>query len=659
LGPAGCEGVSTGSPYARGQGLLIAHGPRKPYAENWPPVIAKICKEKLHLLARLNKKKRIPTWYTVRRWHRRYVANNGDIRALLPGYEKRGRGKQHRSDPEEAFLSEQISKLLVLNGPNTAFIVSAVHSAYDHARMNLPGAGNWTKPSRATIYRRINDIDAHELARRREGSRIANQRYQLVGAGAKASYRLELVEIDHTVGNVHIYDDRTRTSLGRPTITIAIDRYTRMVVGLYIGFEPPSTYSVMQCLYNMIMPKDYLITELGIREIDWPAFGIPVGVVVDNAIEFIQDSFKACCAQLNMDIWQAPVKRPDFKAKVERFIRNLSEGAVTYIPGKTPQSPKKSSQLEHRPEDLAVVTLAKFRTEMHRWLLTKYCNEIHSGIMDVPARRWLEEVEALPVRLPKSVYDLRSVLGIYREGTITREGIRFSNLHYQSRRLNELLRAGHKTLKFTVDAGNLGSITGVDPTTHEPFDIPCTYYQYAKDLPLHTHRRVWAMLRKRNEAFRNQAHLVAARIEFHKRAEELLMSRRSRNRKAIARDAGGSNVKQPRTELNRDIDSLILEPTSDQDFAAVIAEEMSTSLPFQSNDSDADSAEDRDSDAAWSGYGDAGADDEITPYAAPSHAAEDGPLGAAGDPAPDETESPDGEPEDPQDDIDPFPTFKP
>jgi len=45
-----------------------------------------------------------------------------------------------------------------------------------------------------------------------------------------------------------VVDDQSGLPLGRPSVTACIDCYTRCILGIYIGFNPPSYQSVAACL---------------------------------------------------------------------------------------------------------------------------------------------------------------------------------------------------------------------------------------------------------------------------------------------------------------------------------------------------------------------------------------------------------------------------
>ncbi len=55
---------------------------------------------------------------------------------------------------------------------------------------------------------------------------------------------LEQVQIDHTVIDLIVVDDRDRQPIGRPYLTLAIDVFTRCVLGMVVTLEAPSAVSL-------------------------------------------------------------------------------------------------------------------------------------------------------------------------------------------------------------------------------------------------------------------------------------------------------------------------------------------------------------------------------------------------------------------------------
>jgi putative transposase len=62
--------------------------------------------------------------------------------------------------------------------------------------------------------------------------------------------------------------------LGRLTLTYCLDTATRYPLGYYLGFEPPSYLTAMECLHHAIRPKED-VRQLHGAAHAWLAYGIP------------------------------------------------------------------------------------------------------------------------------------------------------------------------------------------------------------------------------------------------------------------------------------------------------------------------------------------------------------------------------------------------
>jgi putative transposase len=75
--------------------------------------------------------------------------------------------------------------------------------------------------------------------------------------------------------------------IGRPWITLAIDVASRMASGFYLSHDAPSIVSVVLVLTQCTLRKDSWLSKRRLGSIKWPVSGIPDGVHLDNAKEFI------------------------------------------------------------------------------------------------------------------------------------------------------------------------------------------------------------------------------------------------------------------------------------------------------------------------------------------------------------------------------------
>ena len=93
-------------------------------------------------------------------------------------------------------------------------------------------------PSRSTIYREIQRRSPYETMVARYGKRRADMEFRVSAAGPETSRTLQRVTMDHTPADIIVVDDNSMLPLGRPTITSALDEYSRCPMGFYSGFEP-------------------------------------------------------------------------------------------------------------------------------------------------------------------------------------------------------------------------------------------------------------------------------------------------------------------------------------------------------------------------------------------------------------------------------------
>lgn len=112
-------------------------------------------------------------------------------------------------------------------------------------------------PARNTVAARIAALHPGEVARKREGtdSPAARSRRSAGGTVPSIGTPLEQVQIDHTVVDVMVVDERDRQPIGRPYLTAAIDVFSRCVLGLVLTLEPPSAVSVGLCLGQVCCDK--------------------------------------------------------------------------------------------------------------------------------------------------------------------------------------------------------------------------------------------------------------------------------------------------------------------------------------------------------------------------------------------------------------------
>jgi putative transposase len=284
-----------------------------------------------------------------------------------------------------------------------------------------------------------------------------------------------------------------------------------MPFGIYVGFEPPSVLTVMQCLKNGILPKTYLRrkVEAGHWKVEnpWPVFGVPRALLVDRALENLGHDLRYNAAGLGItDVRIAGRKDPKRKGAIERFLGTLNRRLLHEQRGTT-----FSNLLErgdYDPSKNAVITLEELYEQIHRFLIDVYAfNKRHAGIRDVPARRWNELTRRYPVDPIADIQEIIPYLGRGIHCRLQRDGVRFKHIVYNSPELAALLssapflaHAGDRPrVAVRYDPADLGSVYVALPHENRFLEVPPVpkWQAYAEGVSIWEHLTVLRFERDR------------------------------------------------------------------------------------------------------------------------------------------------------------------
>lgn len=287
------------------------------------------------------------------------------------------------------------------------------------------------QPSDKTVGLRIERKDAYAFLKRRRGAKAAKYLLDPMVGHIEASRAFECVQIDHTLADVILRsDDSYRVVLGRPWVTLAMDVRTRMVVGVYITFDPPSATSVAICMVNVLTPKEPFLEWLGL-EGTWPAFGRPELIYVDNGKDFHSKALQRGCEAIGADLQYRPVGSPHYGGLIERLIGTMM-GRCRLLPGCTQRDVRQRG--EYDAEAQAVMTLSEFRAWFVNEIVTQYHPRSHRALGHPPLSEWTAAVEehCAPKTLPAawSLFEVFAAFLPAVERRIQRYGIQWENHYY-------------------------------------------------------------------------------------------------------------------------------------------------------------------------------------------------------------------------------------
>ncbi|WP_162874595.1 Mu transposase C-terminal domain-containing protein [Pseudomonas viridiflava] len=289
-------------------------------------------------------------------------------------------------------------------------------------------------PANQTIINRIKERSERELMILKEGMKRANDRFQPRPKKNKALRPLELTEMDHCLVDCIIVDDLTRKPLCRPWVTILIDIYSRVALGVYFSVHAPSRYSVSMAVTNATFPKDSWLETLAKDDLKYPYYGKPELVLMDNAKEFRSKSSRIAAKKHNMKWKFRPKGKPWWGGHIERLFGTLQVGAVQFLPGATLRNVVVRG--DYDSEKHACLTFSEFREWLVRGLQI-YHNTVHSVLKKTPHEQWVEgwkdeEGRKTHPRLLDNPLEFSIDFFPEHIRTVTRQGIEIFNLQYWS-----------------------------------------------------------------------------------------------------------------------------------------------------------------------------------------------------------------------------------
>lgn len=411
---------------------------------------------------------------TLYRWLQRYSSTQV-LTALLPRQRGWQQGKSRISAQAEAIIQEVIKDFyLTPQRPRDQKAVIEILR-----RCKLQGI---EAPNPSTIRLRLSRIPEKEQLRGRGfGEKAKNKFLPAAGRFPNADYPLAVIQIDHTPADVILVDDIYRKPIGRPWITLAIDVYSRMVVGYYLSFDPPSETSVAMCVAHALLPKDEWLL---LHKVDaqWPVWGIPKTIHVDNGADFRSNNFQKSCLMYGINLEFRPVKQPRYGGHIERMLGTLLR-EIHDLPGTTFSSIK--SREGYDSEKHAAMTKSEFEEWFVGLICRLYHQRMHTSIGMTPLRKWeigifgSGDVEG--VGLPKRPANRQTLLLDFLpsfQRTVQTFGVTIDGMTYYAEALRPWINAANsatgdkRDFIFRRDPRDISTIWFFDPTLKQYFQIP-------------------------------------------------------------------------------------------------------------------------------------------------------------------------------------------
>ena len=394
---------------------------------------------------------------------RRARQGTGLVTDLTPGRSGGGKGKGRLPEPVERIIRELLQRRFLTKQKRS---LAAFHREVAQAckTQKLP------VPARNTVAQRIAGLHPAKIARSRGGQDAARPLQGAGGIPPEVTMPLEQVQIDHTVIDLIVVDERDRQPIGRPYLTLAIDVFTRCVLGMVVTLEAPSAVSVGLCLAHAACDKRPWLEGLNV-EMDWPMSGKPRLLYLDNAAEFKSEALRRGCEQHGIRLDYRPPGQPHYGGIVERIIGTAMQMIHDELPGTTFSNPGQRG--EYDSEKMATLTLR----ELERWLalaVGTYHGSVHNGLLQPPAARWAEAVErvGVPAVVTRPTAFLVDFLPVIRR-TLTRTGFVIDHIHYYADALKPWIARRERLPAFLIrrDPRDISRIWVLEPEGQHYLEI--------------------------------------------------------------------------------------------------------------------------------------------------------------------------------------------
>lgn len=392
----------------------------------------------------------------------RFRESGGLLISLAPQTPSGGRGKNRLPTTVEQIISSTLAEMYLSRQKNTAEMVAQeIKRRCVRAKVE--------PPSFNTIRNRIRSLSTKEKIRQREGKNATRRLSAVEGNFPSVLSPLDVIQIDHTPVDLIIVDEMTRRPIGRPFLTVSIDVYSRCITGFCLTLEAPSATSVGLCLVHSVIDKTDYLTRLGIAG-EWPIWGKPSAMYVDNGVEFHSEALRRGCALHGIEIKYRPIGEPQYGGIVERLIGTLMKQIHT-LPGTTFSNIAERG--EYNSDQKAILTLP----ELEKWLtlaiIGQYHIKMHSTFYEPPIERYksgLKEPKPLIYNKKGFLVDFLPII----KRSIQRHGFMADYINYYCHALQPWIAERKENEKFIIrrDPRDISCIYVLPPKGSEYIEVP-------------------------------------------------------------------------------------------------------------------------------------------------------------------------------------------
>jgi putative transposase len=470
---------------------------------------------------------------TVWTWWKKF----SPTQCVLKLIEQRGRRGRSSDAVQKSIFDEAVSEVyLTPQKMPGKEVVDAVRRKFDRMNEGVPQDKVTQPPSSATIYRWLKELHHKIVSNARDGTAATDMKFRTANEGVQVDQILDRAEVDNTPLDITVICEKTQLILGRPWLTLVIDRKSRMVLGFYIGFHAPSQISVLYCLRQAILPKSELVARFSDLEGPWPAHGLIATLVADNGMEFHGNTLDAVALEMGMTLHYCGVAQPYMKGAIERVLGTLNRSLIHQLPGTTFSNVLEKG--DYDSEKHAAVDIKVLTHLVLKWIVDVYHKTPHRGLKGLtPLHVWQTEASRTVIELPVFPRQLDTMVGFEGQRNLFHYGLQYDNLNYNSPVLQALLektQGARPELVLRAFEHDVSFISVFHPDLEEFVDIPAVDTVYTSGLNRYVHRMICAETRKRFTDKWTQQQLLLVKAEIQAIVKTAVAAKKTKARKKVA-----------------------------------------------------------------------------------------------------------------------------
>lgn len=477
---------------------------------------------------------RPPSAQTVARWMRTLDRTNGDPSALITKYADHAPRK--RQDPDHENLIQQIIEDQLDRSPVSKIAGNLYPKALKllNERRCAEGKEIFAPVAPRTFSRRVEHMDAFDVLVLKHGREEAARRMRMIRGHLPAERPLEYVEIDHANLRFWVIDDLLMLPLGRPWITALRDRYSGMLLGIYVSFRGPSLYSTFRAIRHSLESHADLNQIWPDLENRWIAFGPGDVYVSDRGSDFMSHDYRYAIHQLGSEYSYCEVRHPWHKPYIERTFLTLHSDLLEAQPGEVYKG--LSYSRDYNPKKDAVVRFSTLVYVIVKWAVDYHPFHRVGARSGRPIDLWMDGIADAPLPAIPNRDVLYPLFGKRHTHRLGHEGIRHDNLNYANDALHDLYKSiGKKPVTFIPHEENVGRIHVDDARERRWFEVGCTRPEYAEGLSVYQHQYIKRQTRIAGESTRDVEALMRVREEIELRFADDVARKSSSLKEKIAR----------------------------------------------------------------------------------------------------------------------------